>query len=183
VSYGNDQDSVITKNERDIVGEAREVHAPESRRSLSPEKRMLDNSCANTLNLLAKPCAQARNPGLVIARDALQLGGRFGEKLENQAHRLGAICFSRANTSPAGMVRTSPASRRAMRRTILPRGLCTRLRLQVHAVEQSTGKCEPLIRREDKRIVGNGFECGCHEEPVNVFSSLSSRQAFTQPAR
>ena len=64
---------------------------------------MLNDRRTHALDLLSKPNPQAGNSGLVIADDTLHLSLGFGEELQNEAHRLGAICRMRAKTSPAGI--------------------------------------------------------------------------------
>src|SRR5205823_4824077 len=88
MSDGNDKCVFLVGDECDVVWKSGQVDAPVAPRAQSPKQRMLNNRGART----------------------------FGTK--SGTHRSGAICRSRANTSPAGMGLDSPALKRAMRRAI-----------------------------------------------------------------
>ena len=73
---------------------------------------MLDDRCTHTLSLDlgAKSNSKTVNARLVVAGHALYLRLCFGEEFQDKAHWVGAICRSRAKTSPAEMPLDSPAS-------------------------------------------------------------------------
>lgn len=48
----------------------------------------------------------------------------------------------------------------------LPGGICTRLRLRLHADEKAVGKSNTLVCGQNERVVREGFKRGRHEGTV-----------------
>ena len=78
---GNNQCNLTPKNKCKVVWEARKVYAPPSLVSKPPQEWVLNNSCTRILNLVTKPSTETWNLGLIVARDALNLGLRPWMKL------------------------------------------------------------------------------------------------------
>lgn len=120
VGQGYDNHSLITNDERDVVGETGQVDPTPAAFPQPSKQRVLNHRRAGILQLVTKSRAESGNLGLVIARDALGLRLGLGRKLKHEVHRSGAISRSLRNTSTAGTVLVCPESKAEMQREISP---------------------------------------------------------------
>lgn len=116
--HGDDERLLLHRDECNLIWESRQIGTPVTCGTRAPPERVLNDGCAGALDLVAETNPETGRARLVVAGDALDLRGCLREELQDKAHQSGAICRSRAKTSPAGIGLDSPALKRATRRTI-----------------------------------------------------------------
>jgi hypothetical protein len=115
MAESSDNDALAADEVCDVVRKSGNVDAPIAADALTPEERLANDSCTNTLDLRSEPRAQTRSAPLIESDRLLSIALGLREEFENCAHRPGAISRNRAKTSDAGTVWDSPASKRAIR--------------------------------------------------------------------
>jgi len=118
VADGGDYDAAVSDEIGEIAGKAGKVHSSVSAGAFSPEQGLADEGFAGTLDFQSEAKAETGKAFLVKSGGVLSIEKRFREKLQDDAHRSGAIFLRLANAADEGTEDVFPASKLAIRSAI-----------------------------------------------------------------
>lgn len=157
MSNGRHQGAFASNNVRDVLREPWDIDTSIAAGSLMPEEWLPHDRGADTLDLGAKPCAQAWYPPFIITGRLLCIALRLRKELKHCAH---ASQVRTDLTQSGEHLRCRDCLRLpgieagdAPRDLGLPGSIRARFRIRLHANQKPISKGHTLIRRQHKRLV------------------------------